>query len=332
VNTFRLADPWLLLSSLAIPVVLFLWVRHERRRRSSFRYPDLRILGGAGATLASKLRFLPAALRVLVLALLVVAFARPQAGHTEEEMLTRGIDIMLALDNSTSMAAEDLRPRNRLAVAKDAVAAFIQGRKSDRIGLVVFAGRGYTACPLTLDTDVLLGLLGGVDLAEKDEGTAIGMGLALALNRLRGSDAQSKVVVLLTDGRNNRGEIDPSTAAALAQTLGIRVYTVGVGTRGDAPYPVQDPILGKRYVYLRADLDDEALTSIASTTGGRYFRATDRDSLVEIFKSIDALEKSDIKVRHYARWSELFPWLAWPALGFLCLELGLAHTRLRRLP
>jgi Ca-activated chloride channel family protein len=332
VNTFRLADPWLLLALLSIPVVLFLRVRHERRRRSSFRYPDLRILGGAGRTLASKLRFLPAALRLLVLGLLVVAFARPQAGHTEEEMLTRGIDIMLALDNSTSMAAEDLRPRNRLAVAKDAVAAFIQGRKSDRLGLVVFAGRGYTACPLTLDTDVLLGLLGGVDLAEKDEGTAIGMGLALALNRLRGSDAQSKVVVLLTDGRNNRGEIDPSTAASLAQTLGIRVYTVGVGTRGDAPYPVQDPILGKRYVYLRADLDDEALTSIANTTGGRYFRATDRDSLAEIFKSIDALEKSDIKVRHYARWSELFPWLAWPALGLLSLELGLAHTRLRRLP
>jgi len=332
VNTFRLADPWFLLAALAIPFILYLKIRHERTRRSSFRYPDLRILGGAGRTLASRLHFLPAALRLLALALLVVAFARPQAGHTEEEMTTRGIDILIALDNSTSMAAEDFRPRNRLAVAKDAVAAFIQGRKSDRIGLVVFAGRGYTACPLTLDTDVLLGLLGGVDLAEKDEGTAIGMGLSLALNRLRGSDAQSKVVVLLTDGRNNRGEIDPSTAAALAKTLGIRVYTVGVGTRGDAPYPVQDPILGKRYVYLRADLDDDALTGIANATGGRYFRATDRDSLLEIFKAIDALEKSDIKVRHYARWGELFPWLAWPALGLLFLEIGLAHTRLRRLP
>lgn len=331
-TSLRLADPWFLLAALAVPVIAYMKLRHERTRRSSFRYPDLRILGGAGVTVASRLHFLPAALRVLALTLLVVAFARPQAGHSEEEMLTRGIDIMLVLDNSTSMAAEDLRPRNRLAVAKDAVAAFIQGRKSDRLGLVVFAGRGYTACPLTLDADVLLGLLADVDLAEKDEGTAIGMGLSMALNRLRGSDAQSKVVVLLTDGRNNRGEIDPSTAAALAKTLGIKVYAVGVGTRGEAPYPVQDPILGKRYVYLRADIDDDSLRNISESTGGRYYRATDRDSLVEIFKSIDALEKTDIKVRHYARWSELFPWLAWPALGLLVLEAGLAHTRLRRLP
>jgi Ca-activated chloride channel family protein len=247
-------------------------------------------------------------------------------------MLTRGIDIMMVLDNSTSMAAEDLRPNNRLAVAKESVAAFIQGRKNDRIGLVVFAGRGYTACPLTLDTDVLLGLLSDVHLAEKDEGTAVGMGLSLGLNRLRGSDAKSKVVVLLTDGRNNRGEIDPMTAASLAATLGIKVYTVGVGTRGEVPYPVEDPFLGKRYVYLRADLDEDTLQAIASQTGGRYFRATDHDSLVEIFREIDALEKTDIKVRHYSRWSELFPWLAWPALAFLALEAGLAHTKLRRLP
>jgi len=331
-STLRLDTPWLLIVAVVVPVLLYLRFRHERTRRSSFRYSDLGILHGAGATLAAKLHFLPHVLRWTALVLLVVAFARPQAGHTEEEMLTRGIDIMMVLDNSTSMAAEDLRPHNRLAVAKESVAAFIQGRKNDRMGLVVFAGRGYTACPLTLDTDVLLGLLSTVELAQKDEGTAIGMGLSLALNRLRSSDAQSKVAVLLTDGRNNRGEIDPSTAAALAKTFGIKVYTVGVGTRGEVPYPVEDPVLGKRYVYLRADLDEDTLQGIASATGGRYFRATDRDSLVEIFKEIDSFEKTDIKVRHYARWSELFPWLTWPALGLLALETGLAHTRLRRLP
>jgi Ca-activated chloride channel family protein len=230
------------------------------------------------------------------------------------------------------MAAEDFRPRNRLAVAKEAVAAFIEGRRSDRIGLVVFAGRGYTACPLTLDYDVLLEILAGTFLAERDEGTAIGMGMAMALNRLRDSDARSKVVVLLTDGRNNRGAIDPSTAASLAATLGIRVYAIGVGARGEAPFPVQDPILGKRYVYLRADIDENTLRSIATSTGGRYFRATDRESLHQILVEIDALEKTEIKVKHYTHYSELFPLIAWPAFGLLMVEMVLASTRLRRLP
>jgi len=331
-TSLRLESPWLLLAALAIPLLVYLRMRRERLGRSSFRFPDLRILGAAGRTLAARIHLLPRILGWTAFLLLALAFARPQAGHTEEEMLTRGIDIMLVLDNSTSMAAEDFRPKNRLAVAKESVAAFLQARKTDRLGLVVFAGTGYTACPLTLDTDVLLGLLADVDLANKDEGTAIGIGLSMALNRLRASDAKSRVVVLLTDGRNNRGEIDPSTAAALAKTLGIKVYTVGVGTRGEAPYPVEDPILGKRYVYLRADLDEDALKGIAATTGGRYFRATDRDSLIQTFREIDALEKSDIKVRHYARYTELFPWLAWPALGLLVLEAALSHTRLRRLP
>jgi Ca-activated chloride channel homolog len=329
---YRFADPWLLFVALAVPMILWIRIAQERRRRSSFRFSDLGMLKGTGRTLAARLVWLPPALRLAAIALLVVAFARPQAGHAEEEMLTRGIDIVLALDNSTSMAAEDFRPKNRMAVARGSVASFIQGRKSDRIGLVVFAGHGYTACPLTLDYDVLLEILSGVDLTDRDEGTAIGMGLSLALNRLRGSDAQSKVVVLITDGRNNRGEIDPTTATALAKSLGIRVYTIGVGTRGEAPYPVNDPVLGKRYVYFRADVDDDTLRAIAETTGGQYFRATDTESLHEIFKSIDALEKTDIKVKHYMRYSELFPWFAWPGIGLFLVELVLANTRLRRLP
>lgn len=329
---FRLADPWLLLALLAIPILL--WVRHVQTKKllASLRYSDLGMLRGTGRTWASRLSWLPSALRVAALVLLVVAFARPQAGHAEEEMLTRGLDIILALDNSTSMAAEDFRPKNRLGVAKESLAAFVEGRRTDRIGLVVFAGRGATRCPLTLDYDVLLELLSAVRMAERDEGTAIGMGLALALNRLRDSDAQSKVVVLLTDGRNNRGEIDPTTSAALAKTLGIRIYTIGVGTRGEAPYPVNDPVLGKRYLYLRADLDEDVLKSIAETTGGKYFRATDRESLQGVFQAIDSLEKSDVKVRHYMRWSELFPWLAWPGVGLFLVEIVLSHGRLRRLP
>ncbi|HXI02175.1 MAG TPA: VWA domain-containing protein, partial [Candidatus Saccharimonadales bacterium] len=298
----------------------------------SYRYPSVSLLSGAGRTLAARTAWLPMALRCAVIVLVAAGFARPQAGHDEEEMLTRGIDIVLVLDNSTSMAAEDFRPKNRLAVAKEAVATFVKGRRSDRLGLVVFAGSGYTACPLTLDYGVLLEILSGTRLAERDEGTAIGMGLSMALNRLRDSDAKSKVIVLLTDGRNNRGAIDPSTAASLAKTLGIKVYTIGVGARGEAPYPVQDPVLGKRYVYLRADIDEDSLKSIADTTGGRYFRATDSDSLREIFKEIDGLEKTDIKVRHYMRYEELFTWAIWPALGLLLVEILLASTRLRRIP
>lgn len=328
----RLAQPWLLVLLGILP--LLFWWRFIRARRgaSSYRFPDLGLLAGLGRTLFSRLTWLPAVLRAAALVLLVVAFARPQAGHGEDELLTRGVDIVLVLDNSSSMAAEDFRPRNRLAVAKEAVAGFVAGRKSDRLGLVVFAGRGYTACPLTLDYDVLLEVIADVDLARRDEGTAIGMGMGIALNRLRDSDAKSKVIVLLTDGRNNRGEIDPTTAAALAKTLGVKVYAIGVGTRGEAPYPVQDPILGKRYVYLRADIDEEALKHVAAATGGKYYRATDRESLEQIFEEIDQAEKTEIKVKHYVHYSELFPWLAWPGLGLIVVELLLANTRLRRLP
>jgi Ca-activated chloride channel family protein len=332
VSGWRLATPWLLLAAVPLLAVLWLRARAARTWRASWRYPSLALLAGAGRSIAARLSWLPLALRILAILLLAAGLARPQAGHQEEEMLTRGIDIVMVLDNSTSMAAEDFRPRNRLNVAKEAVAGFIAGRRNDRLGLVVFAGSGYTACPLTIDYDVLLQILEGTGLAERDEGTAIGMGLSVALNRLRESEARSKVVVLLTDGRNNRGAIDPSTAASLARTLGIKVYSIGVGARGEAPFPVQDPILGKRYVYLRADIDEEALREISTVTGGRYFRATDRDSLHEVLSEIDALEKTEIKVRHYTYYSELFPWLAWPALLLLAGEAVLASTRLRRIP
>jgi Ca-activated chloride channel family protein len=328
----QFASPWLLLSLAALPLVGLVHYLTLRGSKSSVKVSDVSLVKGSRPTIWTRLRQAPIALRLAALALLGLALARPQSGASQEEILTRGIDIMLAVDNSTSMAAEDLKPRNRLAVAKASVADFIQGRKNDRIGLVVFAGRGYTRCPLTLDYDILTQLLSGVELATQDEGTAIGMGLVTAINRLRDSDAKSRVIVLLTDGRNNRGEIDPSTAASLAQSLGIKVYTIGVGTRGEAPYPIQDPFFGKRYVYLRADIDDETLAAIAKETGGEYFRATDTESLAGIFKRIDAMEKTDIKVRHFMRYTELGGWLLLPGAVLLIAEVGLATTRLRRLP
>lgn len=328
----RFASPWLLLGLLLVPAAVARYVLALRRARRSIRFPDLGALKGIAPSWAARARHLTFAMRVAGLALLLVAFARPQSGAAQEEVLTRGIDIVVALDNSTSMAAEDFKPKNRLAVAKDAVARFVKGRKNDRIGLVVFAGRGYTRCPLTLDYDILQELLKQVEMATQDEGTAIGMGMVTALNRLRDSDAKSRVMVVLTDGRNNRGEIDPSTAASLARTMGIKVYTIGVGTKGEAPYPIQDPFFGKRYFYLKADIDDESLTAIAQETGGRYFRATDTESLNQVFRDIDSLEKTDIKVRHFMRWSEMFPWLLAPGIGLLVLEAGLGATRLRRLP
>ncbi len=328
----RFASPWMLIGMVLIPAVLLAYRRAHRRAKGSFRFPDVGPLKTIRPSFRARYRHLPLGLRLAALLLLLVALGRPQSGSSHEEILTRGIDIVVAVDNSTSMAAEDLKPHNRLEVAKQSVASFIEGRKSDRIGMVVFAGRGYTRCPLTLDYDILRELLARVDLATQDEGTAIGMGLVTAINRLRDSDARSRVVVLLTDGRSNRGEIDPSTAASLARSLGIKVYTIGVGTKGEAPYPVEDPFLGKRYVYLKADIDEETLTSIAESTGGRYFRATDAESLNRIFEQIDAMEKTEIRVRHYVRYAELFPWFLWPGAVLFLTELALAGTLFRKLP
>ncbi len=328
----RMMSPWMLLGLLAVPAIIIRAWLASRRLKAGVTYSDLGLLKGLRPSWAVRMRHLPLALRAGAVALLVVAVARPQAGSAHEEILTRGIDIVLAMDNSTSMAAEDLKPRNRLVVARDAVSSFIEGRKNDRIGLVVFAGRGYTRCPLTLDYNVLRELVGRVELATQDEGTAIGMGMVTAVNRLRDSDARSRVIILLTDGRNNRGEIDPTTAAQLAKSFGIRVYTIGVGTKGEAPYPIQDPLLGRRYVYMKADIDEETLTAVARATGGEYYRATDASSLQEIFGRIDALEKTELKVRHYTRYRELFPWLLWPGVALGFVELTLAGTRLRRIP
>lgn len=325
--------PWLLLL-VALPLAVWLRVRARRRQRTAVRFSSIGLVAGLPRTWAARLG--PpalAALRLLGLALAVVALARPQAGHSEEELLTRGIDIVVVVDHSGSMAAEDFRPRNRLHVAKEVVADFISGRRHDRIGMVTFAARAVTRCPLTLDYGLLHQALEEVDLARKDEdGTAIGMGLGSAVNRLRRSDARSRVAILLTDGRNNRGQIDPITAAQAARAFGIKVYVIGVGTEGEAPFPIEDPMFGKRYALMRVDLDEETLTRIAEITGGLYFRATDSESLLKIFEHIDSLERSDLRVRQHVLYAELFPYFLWPAAGLLLLEQILRQTWLRSIP
>lgn len=272
-------------------------------------------------------------LRALVLVLLVIALFRPRAGSTVEEVLTPGVDIMVALDLSASMKALDMGGRSRIEVARETVVKFIRGRTHDRIGLVVFAGRAFTQSPLTLDYALLENLVTKQEAGSVGEdGTAIGMGLATALNRLKDSEAKSKLVVLVTDGRSNTGRIEPQTAAELAKSLGIRVYTVGVASKGRAPIPTKDgwgrPVLG----YIDDDIDDEGMTQLARTTGGIYRRATDANSLDEIFQEISNLEKTPVKVREHHMYQELFLWLVGPALALLVLEVLLANTRYLRIP
>jgi Ca-activated chloride channel family protein len=332
-NTFRFASPWAGLAGLVLLLILGWLLYRHRQRRATLVYSGTLPFRSASPGLAVRLRHLPMALRVAGLALLVVAFARPQTGHHEEEVLTKGIGVVLTVDISGSMRTEDFRPKNRLEVAKGVVGQFVRGRRHDRIGLVVFAANAYTRCPLTLDYDVLLDLLGHVEIAPSEEdGTAIGMGLATAVSRLKDAETKSRVIILLTDGRNNKGQIDPVTGASLAQALGIKVYTIGVGTEGPAPYPIDDPIMGRRYINVSADIDEEGLQAIAKATGGRYFRATDSRSLRAIFSRIDEMERTEIRVRGYTRHTEQFPYFLYPGAFLLAAEFLLAGSLLRRIP
>jgi Ca-activated chloride channel family protein len=270
-------------------------------------------------------------LRLLALAALIVAFARPQTGVTGETVRTEGIDIVLGLDLSSSMLAEDLEP-NRIEAAKQVAADFVAGRRNDRIGVVAFAAEAFTQAPLTLDHNVVVNLISELEVGMIEDGTAVGMGLATAVKRLQESEAESKVVVLLTDGRNNRGEIDPTTAAQMAQALGVKVYAIGAGRRGTARVPVDDPYFGRRYVQMRVNIDEEVLHEVAELTGGRYYRATDRESLENIYREIDELETTEIEVQHFTRYGELFHYPLIFGLVLIVLEIGLANTVLRKLP
>lgn len=330
---FRFATAWILVL-LPVGVAAAYWMARRRQRG------DARVqLPRAGALLA-KIRspwvaiegLLPW-LRGLILLLLVLGLARPQSGSRIETTSTLGVDIVVVQDTSESMRGEDFAPDHRLAAAKKSIRTFIEARTNDRVGLVAFGSLATTRCPLTLDHEMLLQMLDDVDFSPRNEGgTAIGMGLATAVNRLRDSTARSRVVVLLTDGANNEGQIGPEAAAEAAKALDVRVYTIGVGSTGQVPLTVQDR-RGRSYVQMQYfELDEELLQSIADTTGGQYFNVRDSGTMEAVFETIDALEKTEIESRERVLYRELFAWILFPAVGLLFLERTLAGTRLRRIP
>jgi len=325
---------WVILCLGGLVVLAMLWhyLRRRPRHSASVRYSDLSLVKSGPKTMRQKLRPLVYLLRILTVAAFFVALARPQAGNERRDIETEGIDIILALDVSGSMTAEDFTPHNRLFVAKEEITKFINRRTNDRIGLVVFAASSFTQCPLTLDYGALKNFLDQVEFGMIDDGTAIGLAIANAINRLRDSDAKSKVIILLTDGVNNVWEIDPITAANIAETMGVKIYTIGAGKPGNVMRPVYDPIFGKRYVYTPNEIDEESLKEIADITGGRYFRARSGEELEQIYAEIDQLEKTKIEVHEYIQYEELF--FGWLVAGFalLLLEMFLGQTYFRKIP
>ncbi|HKV74270.1 MAG TPA: VWA domain-containing protein [Gemmatimonadales bacterium] len=321
------ARPWLLPLLLLLP----LWYWWERRRTpAGAAYSDVSLL--ARLPRPSPLLKVPFVLRGLALAAWILAAAGPRTGGGTVEVKKEGIAIVICIDLSSSMLAEDFAPSNRLEVAKAQAISFIRGREADRIGLVAFAGEALTQVPITADYAVLERAVGDLRIGILEDGTAIGSGLATAVNRLRRAEGKSKVVLLLTDGVNNRGNIDPRTAAAAARAMGIKVYTIGVGTEGEAPIPTGRGPGGYRYEVLPVEIDDSLLTEIAQTTGGRYFRAKDSEALSRIFKQIDGLEKTPVEIIRYTNYNELARPFIIAGLVALGLELMLSATLVVRVP
>ncbi|MBK6768361.1 MAG: VWA domain-containing protein [Ardenticatenales bacterium] len=341
-STFRFASPEALVLLLAVPL-LALAPRWRRRRTGVDAAAALRVAStaavgrasaAAGHSLRQRLYTLLGPVRLVALALAVIALARPQSGQARETIQGEGIDIALALDISGSMAALDFEPDNRLAAAKAVIKEFVESRQYDRLGLVVFAREAFDQCPITVDHSVLLRQLDQVKLSTElgiEDGTAIGLGLANAAAMLKDQQAKSKIIVLLTDGVNNVGQIDPLTAAEAARALGIKVYTIAAARSGQVPVPV-DGFFGPRVAYQESQIDEETLRAIADATGGAFFRAQDTAALREIYAQIDKLEKSTVELRQWTRYRELFAWWLGPALALWCLELVLRRTALRTLP
>ena len=324
------AYSWMFWFMLLIPLLVFRYIRSFNTQTPDITFSSLKIFEGLKPGLKERLRHLPFILRMLALTLMIVALARPQTFSTGENVYTEGIDVAMLLDISGSMLAEDFKP-NRLDAAKDEIEKFIAGRTTDKIGLVIFAKESFTQCPLTIDYQVLKNLLGDIESGMLEDGTAIGNAIANGVNRLKDSDAKSKVIILLTDGENNAGEIDPITAAQIAKEFGIRIYAIGVGSNGTAPYPVKTPF-GTRYQQVPVKIDEETLTEISNITDGKYYRATSNKKLEDIYKEIDELEKTRVEITSYRQAKELFyNWVA-AALFLLLLELILVKTWLRRIP
>lgn len=319
-SNITFAHPWMLMGLLLVPAMIGWWLWRYRKQEAALQHSNIGLFDGVKQSLRARMRWLPYALKVVAVGAIVVALARPQSALSRQEMTVEGIDIVMALDLSGSMLAEDFKP-NRLEAAKSVAADFIKGRKTDRMGLVVFAGEAFTQVPLTVDHQVLLKQLGNLKSGSMRDGTALGDGLATAINRIKESEAKSKVIILLTDGVNNQGSVDPLSAAEIADLYNIRLYTIGVGSLGKAPYPFRDQFGRVHYQNIDVEIDEPLMREMAEATNdGRYFRATNKKALKEIFSQIDEMEKSKIDVTEYAQTKDEY--VGWLWLAFIALLAG----------
>lgn len=329
---FRFQDPWLFLALGLIPLIV--WMSRSKRL-ATFHFSGLEQLKSLRTRRGKLLALLPVLLRCLVIGLLVMALARPQEGRKSTEILSAGVDIILAIDTSASMRAMDFereeQPIDRLTAVKHVVRDFIESREFDRMGMVVFGGEAFTQCPLTLDHDILNTFLDKLTIGIAGDNTAIGSAIGIAVKRMKDLESRSKVIILLTDGRNNAGSITPNQAARVAATYGIKIYTVGMGQQGQAPF-VMDTPFGPQTFMQNVELDEASLKQIAETTGGKFFRATDADTLKNIYETIDQLEKSEVRWVDHSEYREMFPNFLIPAMLLLFMEMVLSQTRFMRVP
>ena len=328
---FRFEDPWLLLTLVLIPILII----RERSIANTIDYSSLSSLKAVNQYHYKVLALTPTILKFIAITLFIIAFARPQEGSKRTEILSQGVDIILAIDTSGSMQALDFKKNDnqvtRLSVVKGVVAEFVKHREMDRMGMVVFGANAFTQCPLTLDQSILLSFIDKLKIGMAGDATAIGSAIGISSKRLKDLKSKSKIIILLTDGRNNSGAISPIQAAEIAKSLGIKIYTIGVGKRGKAPFLV-DSIFGKRLIYQDVDIDEKVLNKISKMTEGKYFRATDLKSLKNIYKQIDLLEKSEVKILDHSKYKELFHYFLIPGLFLLLIEIICSNSFLRRLP
>ncbi len=323
-------NPEFLFGLLILIPIIYWYIKELHKSDASLQISSHQQLASFRKSMRIRLMHLPFVLRMLAISLIIIAIARPQSSNSWSTEKTEGIDIMIALDISGSMMAEDFKP-NRLEASKSVANEFILARRNDNIGLVLFAAKSFTQCPLTTDHAVLVNLFNSIEYGMIEDGTAIGLGLANAVDRLRDSQAKSKVVILLTDGDNNRGDIAPITAGELAQTFGVRVYTIGVGSYGQVRIPTQTP-MGKQYQMMDSSFDEKPLMEIAEMTGGKYFRATNNEKLRSIYQEIDQMEKTKISVREYNKKYEKYMSFVFLAFVLLLLEILLRNVYLRKIP
>lgn len=324
-SSIEFASPHFLFALIIIPLFIIWYIFNCNKQQAYVRFSDTGFFNKLPKSWKAYLRHIVFALEIAALSLLIIALARPQSSSKDQKINVEGIDIVLAMDISSSMLAADLKP-DRLEASKAVASDFVSGRPGDRIGLVVFSGETFTQVPLTTDHGMMLNMLKGMKCGMLEDGTAIGDGLASAISRLKDSDAISKVVILLTDGDNNAGSIDPSTAAEMAKLFGIRVYTIGAGTRGTAPYPVQTPFGGIKYQQVEVNINEDLLRQIADQTGGKYFRAESKEKLQQIYDEIDKMERSKIEVNEFKRLhEEFYPLVKW-GIFLLILSFILKNT------